>query len=70
MPVSISSLMGLPLRTHPYTMRIAIMGIRGLPSTYSGYETFADALGSRLVQRGHDVLVYCRAALFSQHPLS
>lgn len=47
-------------------MRIAIMGIRGLPSTYSGYETFADAVGSRLVQRGHDVLVYCRAALFPQ----
>ena len=42
------------------------MGIRGLPSTYSGYETFADAIGSRLVQRGHEVLVYCRAALFPQ----
>ena len=49
-------------------MRIAIMGIRGLPSTYSGYETFADALGARLVQRGHDVLVYCRAALFTERP--
>jgi glycosyltransferase involved in cell wall biosynthesis len=49
-------------------MRIAIMGIRGLPSTYSGYETFADEVGSRLVQRGHDVLVYCRSALFPQRP--
>jgi len=49
-------------------MRIAFMGIRGLPSTYSGYETFADAVGSRLVERGHEVLVYCRAALFPQHP--
>jgi glycosyltransferase involved in cell wall biosynthesis len=49
-------------------MRIAIIGIRGLPSTYSGYETFADAIGSRLVQRGHEVLVYCRAPLFRQRP--
>ncbi len=49
-------------------MRIAIMGIRGLPSTYSGYETFADEVGSRLVQRGHEVLVYCRAALFKDRP--
>jgi glycosyltransferase involved in cell wall biosynthesis len=47
-------------------MRIAIMGIRGLPSTYSGYETFADAVGPRLVERGHEVSVYCRAALFPQ----
>lgn len=47
-------------------MRIAIMGIRGLPSTYSGYETFADEVGSRLAQRGHDVLIYCRAGLFPQ----
>jgi glycosyltransferase involved in cell wall biosynthesis len=49
-------------------MRIAIMGIRGLPSTYSGYETFADAIGSRLVERGHEVLVSCRAALFAERP--
>lgn len=47
-------------------MRIAIIGIRGLPSTYSGYETFADALGARLVERGHSVHVYCRAGLFPQ----
>lgn len=50
------------------TMRIAIMGIRGLPSTYSGYETFADAIGPRLVERGHEVLVYCRAALYRERP--
>ncbi len=51
-------------------MRIAIMGIRGLPSTYSGYETFADALGARLVQQGHDVLVYCRSSLYAERPVS
>ena len=42
------------------------MGIRGLPSTYSGYETFAEAIGSALVERGHEVLVYCRSALYQQ----
>lgn len=49
-------------------MRIAIMGIRGLPSTYSGYETFAGELGPRLVERGHEVLIYCRAALYRERP--
>jgi exopolysaccharide biosynthesis WecB/TagA/CpsF family protein len=41
-------------------MRIAIMGIRGVPANYGGFETFADQLGRRLVARGHDVTVYGR----------
>jgi glycosyltransferase involved in cell wall biosynthesis len=49
-------------------MRIAILGIRGVPSGYSGYEAFAEEMGSRLVERGHEVLVYCRRAHFIQRP--
>ena len=49
-------------------MRIAILGIRGIPSGYSGYEAFAEELGQRLVERGHDVLVYCRRAYFHERP--
>ena len=41
-------------------MRIAILGTRGVPPNYGGFETFAAELGTRLVQRGHDVTVYCR----------
>jgi len=47
-------------------LKIAIAGIRGLPSTYSGYETFIGELAPRLVQRGHEVTVYCRSALFHE----
>lgn len=39
---------------------IAIIGIRGLPPLYGGGETASDELGKRLVERGHDVVVYCR----------
>lgn len=42
-------------------MRIAILGTRGVPSNYGGFETFADEFGSRLAERGHQVTVYCRA---------
>lgn len=42
-------------------MKLAIMGIRGIPANYGGFETFAEALSERLVQRGHDVTVYCRS---------
>ena len=41
-------------------MRIAILGTRGIPANYGGFETFAQELSTRLVARGHDVSVYCR----------
>jgi glycosyltransferase involved in cell wall biosynthesis len=41
-------------------MKIAILGTRGVPANYGGFETFAAELSTRLVQRGHDVSVYCR----------
>jgi len=41
-------------------MRIAILGIRGVPANYGGFETFAEEFGSRLVERGHEVTVYGR----------
>ena len=41
-------------------MKIAILGTRGVPPRYGGFETFAAELGTRLVERGHEVSVYCR----------
>lgn len=41
-------------------MRIALLGTRGVPASYSGFETCVEQLGSRLVERGHEVFVYCR----------
>src|SRR2546423_5423889 len=41
-------------------MRIAILGTRGIPARYGGFETFAEELSSRLADRGHIVSVYCR----------
>jgi glycosyltransferase involved in cell wall biosynthesis len=42
-------------------MRIAMLGTRGIPASYSGFETCVEELGSRLVRRGHEVTVYCRS---------
>jgi glycosyltransferase involved in cell wall biosynthesis len=41
-------------------VRIAILGTRGIPANYGGFETFAEELSTRLAARGHDVTVYCR----------
>ena len=41
-------------------MKIAILGTRGIPASYSGFETAAEQLAHRLTARGHEVMVYCR----------
>lgn len=41
------------------TMRVAIIGSRGYPSTYGGFETFVRFLAPYLVRQGDDVTVYC-----------
>ncbi len=41
-------------------MKIAILGTRGIPASYSGFETAVEQLASRLTARGHEVIVYCR----------
>ncbi len=41
-------------------LHIAILGHRGIPGNYGGFETFAEELSVRLVEQGHRVDVYCR----------
>ena len=41
-------------------MKIAMLGTRGIPGRYSGFETAVEAISIRLAARGHDVSVYCR----------
>jgi glycosyltransferase involved in cell wall biosynthesis len=42
-------------------MKLAILGTRGIPANYGGFETFAEELSVRLASRGHDVTVYGRS---------
>lgn len=46
-------------------MKLAILGTRGIPANYGGFETFAEELSTRLVANGHDVTVYCRSQYVS-----
>jgi glycosyltransferase involved in cell wall biosynthesis len=41
-------------------VKVAIIGTRGVPANYGGFETFAEELGARLAERGHRVTVYGR----------
>lgn len=47
-------------RSQDGPLRIALIGTRGVPARYGGFETAVEEVGGRLADRGHDVLVYCR----------
>jgi glycosyltransferase involved in cell wall biosynthesis len=43
------------------SLRIALIGSRGIPARYGGYETLMEEISWRLRARGHQVTVYCRS---------
>ena len=46
-------------------MKIAILGARGIPAKYSGFDTLTEELSRGLVREfGHNVIVYCRSSYF------
>jgi glycosyltransferase involved in cell wall biosynthesis len=47
-------------------MNVAIVGTRGIPANYGGFETFAEECATRLVERGHRVTVYGRSHYIPQ----
>jgi glycosyltransferase involved in cell wall biosynthesis len=42
------------------SLRIAMIGQRGLPATHGGIERHVEEIGARLVERGHEVVAFCR----------
>jgi glycosyltransferase involved in cell wall biosynthesis len=47
-------------------LKIAILGTRGIPANYGGFETFAEECAAGLVSRGHQVTVYGRSHYVSK----
>lgn len=52
--------MTVMLSRNPSALRIAIMGIRGVPAAHGGFESFAERLAPFLAQQGCEVTVYCQ----------
>jgi glycosyltransferase involved in cell wall biosynthesis len=49
-------------------INISIIGTRGYPYVYSGYETFVKELSERLVLKDCNVTIYCHKGLFDKRP--
>jgi glycosyltransferase involved in cell wall biosynthesis len=47
-------------------MKLGILGTRGIPARYGGFETLAEELSARLAARGHEVTVYTRTRYAQQ----
>jgi glycosyltransferase involved in cell wall biosynthesis len=49
-------------------VRVAFIGTRGVPATYSGFETCVEQVGRRMAERGHEVTVFCRSSHYGERP--
>ncbi|MEI6586372.1 MAG: DUF1972 domain-containing protein [Sediminibacterium sp.] len=49
-------------------LKVSIIGSRGYPYVYSGYETLVKHIGERMVAKGVQVTVYCHSYLFKEQP--
>lgn len=47
-------------------LKVALIGTRGVPANYGGFETCVEEIGCRLVQKGHSVTVYCRNSYYNE----
>jgi glycosyltransferase involved in cell wall biosynthesis len=47
-------------------VKIALIGTRGIPAAYSGFETAVENLAREFTARGHEVTVYCRPHMTEQ----
>ena len=56
------------LKSNTKPLKIAIIGSRGYPYVYSGYETLIKELSERLIRRDCEVTVYCHRNLFKEKP--
>ena len=58
----------IKLESNTAPLKIAIIGSRGYPFVYSGYETLIKELSERLVEKDCEVTVYCHRSLFKEKP--
>ena len=49
-------------------MKLSIIGTRGYPYVYGGFETFTKELSERLVKQQIEVHIYCQKNLFTKRP--
>src|SRR3712207_6986865 len=65
---TMSALLGRETEAQVDRLSIAMVGTRGVPARYGGFETAIEEIGRRLAHAGHRVVVYCRTVPGAQEP--
>jgi glycosyltransferase involved in cell wall biosynthesis len=52
---------GFSLNSNDKKMKIGLLGTRGIPNKYGGFEEFAEKVTEHWVNEGHEVIVYCES---------
>ncbi|MGE5403301.1 MAG: DUF1972 domain-containing protein, partial [Candidatus Doudnabacteria bacterium] len=48
--------------------KVAIIGSRGIPAKYGGFETFTEEVSTRLANIGYDIYVSCEGGNYQKIP--
>jgi glycosyltransferase involved in cell wall biosynthesis len=57
-----------PSSSDPPPLRIAFLGLRGIPAVYGGVDRVIEEVARGLTSRGHRVLVYCWSSTYKEQP--
>ena len=49
-------------------LKVAMLGAKGYPYVYGGYDTLMKEMGERLNRKGVEVRIYCHSSLFPVQP--
>lgn len=49
-------------------IKIAFVGLRGVPAVYGGVDRVIEEIGTGLTKRGHQVTVYCWTSIYKERP--
>ncbi|MFZ1948155.1 MAG: glycosyltransferase family 4 protein [bacterium] len=49
-------------------VRVAFVGLRGVPAAYGGVDRVVDEISAGLARRGHEIVVYCWSNLYKSRP--
>ena len=55
-------------KTKEKKIKVAFVGLRGIPAVYGGVDRVIEEIGTGLTERGHDVVVYCWKNIYRERP--
>jgi glycosyltransferase involved in cell wall biosynthesis len=49
-------------------IKVAFVGLRGIPAVYGGVDRVVEEIGTGLAERGHQIVIYCWKSIYEKYP--